>query len=122
MNIPFHAGTLRRHLAGAAFAALLLPLGPPALAETPSAATPAAGTPAAGQASSSDQGKAQRELDAVREQQRQTAEAAAKLQAEVESISEDRSKLNKALIETAGRIRALETRMGASEARIKALD
>jgi len=63
-----------------------------------------------------------RELDAVREEQRKAAEAEEKLKAEVESISQDRSKLNSALIDTAARIRGLEGRVAASEERIKGLD
>jgi septal ring factor EnvC (AmiA/AmiB activator) len=64
----------------------------------------------------------ERELDAVRQAQRKAAEAEAGLRAEIESISTDRSQLNKALIETAGRIRALEASIAASDGRVKALD
>jgi murein hydrolase activator len=68
--------------------------------------------------------KAQRErdLDAVREEQRKAAEAEARLRAEVDAISEDRAKLNASLIETAARIRGLESRLAASEERVKVLD
>ena len=53
---------------------------------------------------------------------RQAAETEAKLRAEIDAISEDRSKLNAALIETAARVRVLETRIAASEGRISGLD
>jgi murein hydrolase activator len=64
----------------------------------------------------------ERDLEAVRQEQRQAAETEAKLRAEIEAISEDRGKLNAALIETAGRVRVLESRMAASEGRIAGLD
>jgi len=63
-----------------------------------------------------------RELDAVRDEQRQAAEAEAKLKSEVEAISQDRAKLSQALIDTAARVRGLETRIAASEQRKSILD
>ena len=50
--------------------------------------------------------KRERDLAAIlREEQRKAAETEAKLRSEIEAISEDRSKLNAALIETAARVR-----------------
>src|SRR5215216_6233036 len=120
MDVFPHARSLRLGLARAAMVALVLPLALAALA----LADPPRPEPSAGEALSRDQQKAQRErdLDAVREEQRNAAEAEAKLRAEIESISEDRGKLNKALIDAAARIRALEMRIAASEGRIKTLD
>jgi murein hydrolase activator len=64
----------------------------------------------------------ERDLEAIRQEQRQAAETEVKLRAEIDAISEDRSKLNAALIETAARVRVLETRIAASEGRISGLD
>jgi murein hydrolase activator len=120
MDITPHARQLGLLLARTALVASLLSLGHLARAE-PQAPNP---QPAAGDAASRDLEKVQRErdLEALLEQQRSAAEAEAKLKADVEAISEDRSKLNQALIETAANTRALEARIAASEGRIKALD
>jgi len=119
MAITSHARQRRLHLAWTA-AFVLLVTGNAAGAEPP-AAPP---QPAAGDALDRDAEKAQRErdLEAVREQQRSAAEAESNLKAEIEAISEDRSRLNQALIDGAANIRALETRLTASEGRIKTLD
>jgi septal ring factor EnvC (AmiA/AmiB activator) len=123
MDILSHPRRLGPVLARAAVAASVLACGValPVGAEQPD--KPAA-TPAARETTDQQQEKARRErdLDAVREEQRKAAEAEAKLRAEIESISDDRTKLNAALIETAARIRGLEKRIAASEGRVKALD
>jgi murein hydrolase activator len=62
------------------------------------------------------------ELDAVRAQQRDTAEKQAKLRAEIDALAEDRRKLNQQLIDTATRIRDVEANTEATEARLKPLD
>ena len=62
------------------------------------------------------------ELEALRNQQRRAAEIEAKLRQEIAAIGEDRRKLNQALIDTATRLRAAETRIGQAEARLKPLD
>jgi murein hydrolase activator len=120
MDITPQARQLGLLLARTAFVASLLSLGHLARAE-PQAPNP---QPAGGDAASRDLEKVQRErdLEALLEQQRSAAEAEAKLKADVEAISEDRSKLNQALIETAANTRALEARIAASEGRIKTLD
>jgi septal ring factor EnvC (AmiA/AmiB activator) len=107
--------------------ALLMPLG---LAASALAQPPAADQPApTDQPASADvlpQGEQktlrERDLEAVREEQRKAAETETKLRAEIASIGEDRTRLNRALIETAARIRELETRIATSEGRIKTLD
>src|SRR5262249_16863462 len=119
MDISPHARRPRLTLARIALTASLVGFAALARAEAPA---PEGGTPAGADTASQERDKAQRELDAVREEQRQAADAEAKLHAETEAISEDRSKLNQALIDTAGRIRALETRIAASEERITTLD
>jgi murein hydrolase activator len=59
----------------------------------------------------------QQDLDALQAEQQRAAEAEARLKAEIATLGEDRRTLNQALIETANRIRAAETRLAASEAR-----
>jgi septal ring factor EnvC (AmiA/AmiB activator) len=62
------------------------------------------------------------ELNALREQQRQSAEAEAALKREIEALGADRRKLNRELLDTATRIRDLERKIAATEARLKPLD
>jgi len=64
----------------------------------------------------------QQELESVRTQQRQAAETEARLRQEIESIGEDRRKLNQALIDAASRLRAAEARVTESETRLRPLD
>jgi septal ring factor EnvC (AmiA/AmiB activator) len=107
--------------------ALLMPLGlaASALAQPPAADQPAP-TDRPARADVLPQGEQktlrERDLEAVREEQRNAAETETKLRAEIASIGEDRTRLNRALIETAARIRELETRIATSEGRIKTLD
>lgn len=63
-----------------------------------------------------------KELEAVRQQQRQTAETEARLRREIGSIGDDRRKLNQSLIDAAARLRAGELRVAETEARLKPLD
>jgi murein hydrolase activator len=72
-------------------------------------------------ATPSDKAARERELGAVRAEQKKAAETEAKLKAEVEAIGEDRRKLSQALISAATRIRAVEDRIGVTEARLKTL-
>jgi septal ring factor EnvC (AmiA/AmiB activator) len=62
------------------------------------------------------------ELEATREQQRKAAELQQKLKADIAAIGQDRSKLNQQLIEIATQVRALETRIGETEADLRPLD
>jgi septal ring factor EnvC (AmiA/AmiB activator) len=63
-----------------------------------------------------------KELENVRSQQKQATEAETRLKLEIEAIGEDRRKLNQALIDTAGRLRAVEGLIADTEARLKPLD
>ena len=62
------------------------------------------------------------ELQAAREAQRKSAETEAALKREIEQIGTDRGKLNQDLIDTAGRLRGVEDKITATEARLKPLD
>jgi murein hydrolase activator len=63
-----------------------------------------------------------RELEAIRQRQRQIAETEARLKREIGSLGDDRRKLNQSLIESAARLRAGEARVVEAEARLKPLD
>jgi septal ring factor EnvC (AmiA/AmiB activator) len=62
------------------------------------------------------------ELKATREQQRQSVENEAALKREIEQIGADRRKLNKDLIDTATRLRGVEVKIEATQARLEPLD
>ena len=62
------------------------------------------------------------DLKAARDAQSKTAESEAALKREIEQLGADRRKLNRDLIDTAGRIRGVETKVAATEARLKPLD
>jgi septal ring factor EnvC (AmiA/AmiB activator) len=64
----------------------------------------------------------EQELEAIRAEQRQAAETEERLRHEIETIGEDRRKLNEALISTATRLRAVEDHISAAEARLKTLE
>src|SRR5204862_2079153 len=105
--------TLHRPPGRAVVAAGVVALGFPAFAQPP---VPDAGSPA-------DTLKQRtQELDALRGQQKQSAETTEKLQHETDRIGEDRRKLNASLIETAGRVRLIEERIANTEARLRPLD
>ena len=61
------------------------------------------------------------ELEALRAEQKKSADAARKLEDEIDAIGADRRKLNQSLIDAATRIRAIEDRIAATEARMKPL-
>jgi murein hydrolase activator len=63
-----------------------------------------------------------RELKATREQQRKSAETEAALKREIEQIGADRRKLNQDLIATAARLRGVEAKIEATQARLEPLD
>jgi murein hydrolase activator len=114
--------------------ALLLPFGAnvAALAQTgaatdtqnPGAQVPPGATmPAAGAAQSPDALKQHdQELDAVRAQQRESADSQAKLRLQIEALAEDRRALNQQLIESAARVRDVEAKIDAAQARLQFLD
>jgi murein hydrolase activator len=64
----------------------------------------------------------QQELDKLRGEQRKASETEATLTREIEALGADRRKLNQDLIDTAGRIRALEGKIAATETRLVPLD
>ncbi|MGA7940272.1 MAG: hypothetical protein WCA43_10260, partial [Bradyrhizobium sp.] len=64
----------------------------------------------------------EQELEATRAQQKSSAELQQQLKAEVAAIGQDRSKLNAQLIDVAAQVRAVETRIGEAEARLRPLD
>ena len=85
-------------------------------------ATTAAATPS--EPAAKDAQKAQREqaLETLRQELKKAADTELKLKAEIASIGEHRRELNAALIDTASRIRAAETRVAAGEDRLYALN
>jgi murein hydrolase activator len=62
------------------------------------------------------------ELKAARDQQRKSAETEASLKREIDQIGADRRKLNQDLIDTAARLRDTESKIAATQERLKALD
>ncbi|MFX7125286.1 hypothetical protein ABTI37_20570, partial [Acinetobacter baumannii] len=64
----------------------------------------------------------EQELEAAREQQRKATELQDKLKADIAAIGQDRSKLNQQLIDIAGQVRSVETRIADAEARLQPLD
>lgn len=62
------------------------------------------------------------ELNATREQQRHSSETEAALKREIEEIGADRRKFNRDLIDTAGRLRGVEAKIEATQARLEPLD
>jgi septal ring factor EnvC (AmiA/AmiB activator) len=63
-----------------------------------------------------------RELEAVRAQQRKATATEKKLRMEIEDLAADRRRLNLALIDTASRVRGVERDLSATEARLKPLE
>nr|WP_291699122.1 peptidoglycan DD-metalloendopeptidase family protein [Bradyrhizobium sp.] len=82
----------------------------------------AAATPAAGPVSPDDIKQRTQQLEDARAAQKSAAEQQAKLQADIASIGQDRSKLNQQLIDVAARVRSIEASMGDTEARLRVLD
>src|SRR6478609_4003012 len=62
------------------------------------------------------------ELKNARDEQRKSAEAEAALKREIEQIGADRRKLNQDLIDTATRLRGVESKIAATQERLKPLD
>src|SRR5882757_1202372 len=114
--VPFAAGLKtapRRRLSGViGVGVVLLGLHVAAVAQTTDVAV----------APEAQKGARQEELERVRGEQKRAADAAAKLKAELDSIGEDRRKLNALLIDSATRTRTAEERIAAAEARLKSLE
>jgi septal ring factor EnvC (AmiA/AmiB activator) len=64
----------------------------------------------------------EQELEAARVRQREALEREKKLQADIAALGEDRTKLNRQLIDVAGNVRAVETKIDEAESRLKPLD
>lgn len=62
------------------------------------------------------------ELKSARDQQRKSAEAETALKREIEQIGVDRRQLNQDLIDSAGRLRSVESKIAATQERLKPLD
>jgi septal ring factor EnvC (AmiA/AmiB activator) len=118
--VPAHRAARRPWLAG--IVTLLGSLaGAPdnAAAQTAKSAPPAAARPAP----SEDEIRAKaQELEAARSQQKSAEEAQQKLRGEIAAIGQDRSRLNQELIDSSGRVRAIETQIAETEARLRPLD
>jgi len=63
-----------------------------------------------------------KELEAIRAEQRRALENEAKLKREIESIGDDRRKFNQQLIDTAARVVSIEDRIAQTHERLKPLD
>jgi murein hydrolase activator len=66
--------------------------------------------------------KESQDLEAIRAEQRKAAETENKLKREIEAIGADRRQLNQQLIDTAARLRAVESQVGDAQERLKPLD
>ena len=77
---------------------------------------------AAGTASPEAIKQREQELQTARDEQRRAAELQDKLKADMTAVGQDRSKLNQQLIDIAGQVRSVETRIGDAEARLRPLD
>ena len=96
----------RTLLAMVAACALALPFGPASAQRSPPSMTSSSAT---------------RSSRRVRAEQKKALESQKALRDEINAIGEDRRKLNQALIDTAGGIRSVETRVTAAEARLQQL-
>jgi septal ring factor EnvC (AmiA/AmiB activator) len=95
----------------------------PAAAQTPPPLRPAlSDPPAQGQAAPDALRQRDRELEAARAEQRKAIETERKLRQEIEALGADRRRLNQQLIDTAARVRAVETRITEAESRLTPLD
>ena len=63
-----------------------------------------------------------RELDALRTEQRKTLEKEAKLKREIELIGDDRRKFNQQIIDTAARVAVVEERIASTQERLQPLE
>jgi murein hydrolase activator len=113
--------TQHTHSSSKRLAGLTLVLVSLAIPVAPASAQTA--TPAQNASASSDAIKQRaQELEAARSAQKTSADAQAKLKAEISAIGQDRSKLNEQLIDVAGKVRAAEAGIGDAETRLRPLD
>jgi septal ring factor EnvC (AmiA/AmiB activator) len=87
---------------------------------SPPQISPAPDTPPADSADALKQ--RDRELDAARARQRDSAQSQAKLRSDIVALSADRRNFNQQLIDTAARIRAVEANIEATQARLTPLN
>jgi murein hydrolase activator len=66
--------------------------------------------------------KRDRDLQAIRSEQKKASETQTRLKSEIDAIGDDRRKLNQQLIDTAARIRGVEDQVAGIEERLKPLD
>jgi murein hydrolase activator len=124
-NIQSYPDTIdrgRRSCVGIPLSIALLSAGFAGMSPLPAAAQDAASTPQTSAASPDAIKQREQELEATRAQQKGAAELQQKLKAEIAAIGQDRSKLNAQLIDIAGQVRSVETRIGDAEARLRPLD
>jgi septal ring factor EnvC (AmiA/AmiB activator) len=113
--------TQHTHSSSKRLAGLTLVLVSLAIPVAPASAQTA--TPPQNASASSDAIKQRaQELEAARSAQKTSADAQAKLKAEISAIGQDRSKLNEQLIDVAGKVRAAEAGIGDAEMRLRPLD
>jgi septal ring factor EnvC (AmiA/AmiB activator) len=101
------------------------PIAPTPTVQTtsPTLVPPPVPAPSAPPANTADSLKQRdQELDAARARQREAAQNQSKLRSEIETLSEDRSKFNQQLIDTAARVRDVEANIDATQARLAPLD
>jgi murein hydrolase activator len=115
--------TYARRLVATALGAGLLAFAAPGHAQQPLPITPAPQTQTPGVAVAPEAAKGARaeELEKVRAEQKKQAEIEARLKAELDSIGEDRRRLNQLLIGSANTARAVEERVSAAEKRLAGL-
>ena len=94
------------------------------MAQTPRAQPPAESghPPAASTADREALRQREKELEALRAEQRKAQENEARLKREIESIADDRRKFNQQMIETASRVVSLEERIAKTYERLRPLD
>jgi septal ring factor EnvC (AmiA/AmiB activator) len=116
LNRTQHTHSSSRRFANLAL--LLASLAAPVASTSAQTATPAPNAPASPDAIKQHE----QELEAAHAAQKASADAQAKLKAEIAAIGQDRSKLNEQLIDVAGKVRAAETGVADAEARLHLLD
>jgi murein hydrolase activator len=119
---PDTAGRRVTLMSAASLRLMLLSASLAAASLSPAAAQVAAPTQQAAAVSSDALKQREQELEAAREEQRKAAELQQKLKADIAAVGQDRSKLNQQLIDIAGQVRSVETRIGETEGRLRPLD
>jgi septal ring factor EnvC (AmiA/AmiB activator) len=121
-NILIHPDTARRGQRASAAIPLSIALLSAGLSGIGIAPAKAQAAPQATAVSPEAIKQREQELEAARAQQKRATELQQKLQADIAAIGQDRSKLNQQLIDIAGQVRAVETRIIDAEAGLRPLD